>query len=80
MNYEIFVSELVKPLVKKPEAVSVKTISEDEEMISLQILVDEEDLGRVIGRKGRVANALRTIVYACSIRNGKKVEISIDKF
>ncbi len=80
MNYETFVLELIKPLVQKPEEVKVKTLSDDGDVLSIQVLVHEDDLGRVIGRKGRVANAIRTVVYACSARNGKKVEITIDKF
>ena len=56
MNYELFVSELIKPLVLKPEEVSVHTISDTGKNIELQVLVDSEDLGRIIGRKGRIAN------------------------
>ena len=77
MNYELFVSELIKPLVLKPELVTVETISENGKNIELQVLVDAEDLGRVIGRKGRIANSVRTIVHACAARNGDFVEIAI---
>lgn len=79
MNYEIFVSELIKPLVLKPELVSVETISENGKNLELQVLVDAEDLGRVIGRKGRIANSIRTIVHACAARNGDFVEIAINE-
>ena len=79
MNYEIFVSELIKPLVLKPELVSVETISENGKNLELQVLVDTEDLGRVIGRKGRIANSIRTIVHACAARNGDFVEIAINE-
>ena len=79
MNYEIFVSELIKPLVLKPELVSVETISESGKNIELQVLVDSEDLGRVIGRKGRIANSIRTIVHACAARKGDIVEIAINE-
>ena len=79
MNYEIFVSELIKPLVLKPELVSVETISENGKNLELQVLVDAEDLGRVIGRKGRIANSIRTIVHACAARNGDFVEITINE-
>ena len=79
MNYELFVSELIKPLVLKPELVIVETISENGKNIELQVLVDAEDLGRVIGRKGRIANSVRTIVHACAARNGDFVDISINE-
>lgn len=79
MDYELFVSELIKPLVLKPEEVIVSTISENGKNIELQVLVDSDDLGRVIGRKGRIANSIRTIVHACAARNGDYVEITIDE-
>ena len=79
MNYELFVSELIKPLVLKPEEVSVHTISDTGKNIELQVLVDSEDLGRIIGRKGRIANSIRTIVHACAARNGEVVEIAINE-
>ena len=79
MNYELFVSELIKPLVLKPEEVSVHTISNTGKNIELQVLVDAEDFGRVIGRKGRIPNSVRTIVHACAARNGDFVEIAINE-
>ena len=80
LNYEKFLSDLITPLVMHPEEVLVKTFAEDDDVITLQVMVNEEDLGRVIGKKGRVANAIRTIAFACAARNGKKLEISIDSF
>lgn len=79
MDYELFVSELIKPLVLKPEEVIVSTISNNGKDIELQVLVDSEDLGRVIGRKGRIANSIRTIVHACAARQGDFVEIAINE-
>lgn len=79
MDYELFVSELVKPLVLKPEEVSVEIISQNGRNYELQVLVSTEDLGRVIGRKGRIANSIRTIVHACAARNGDYVELSINE-
>lgn len=78
MDYEKFVGDLIKPLVLKPEEVVVKQFG-DEESINIQVLVDSEDLGRVIGKKGRIANAVRTIAYACAARDGKRLEITIDE-
>jgi len=78
MDYEKFVGDLVKPLVLKPEEVVVKQFGADEN-ISVQVLVDPEDLGRVIGKKGRIANAIRTIAYACAARDNVRLEITIDE-
>lgn len=80
MNYEKFVSDLIRPIVMYPEEVRVKIFAEDNQVITLQVMVNEKDLGRVIGKKGRVANAIRTIAFACGAREGKKIEISIDSF
>ena len=79
MNYENFVSELVKPLVLKPEQVSVEIVSESGNNIQIQVLVDADDLGRIIGRKGRIANSIRTIVHACAARNGDYIDILINE-
>lgn len=72
---------LVKSIVKEPEMVSVKQFDDDEEVITIQVLVDESDMGVVIGRSGKVANAIRTIVQATSYANNlKHVKINIDSF
>jgi len=80
INYEEFLGDLIKPLVVHPEEVKVKIFSEEDNVITLQVMVNKDDLGRVIGKKGRVANAIRTIAFACAAKNGKKLEISIDAF
>ena len=66
-------------VVLKPEEVSVEIISQNGRNYELQVLVSAEDLGRVIGRKGRIANSIRTLVHACAARNGDYVELSINE-
>jgi predicted RNA-binding protein YlqC (UPF0109 family) len=80
VNFEKLVYDLVKPLVAHPDDLLVKKFSEDEEAITVQVLVNEEDLGRVIGKGGKIANAIRTIAYAAASRLGKKINIDIDSF
>lgn len=80
MNYEKFLSDLVKPLVLFPEEVVVKILSDIDHVITIQVMVNAEDLGRVIGKKGRVVNAIRTLMYAGASKFGKKIEISVDSF
>lgn len=80
MDYEKFIYNLVTPLVLKPEDVVVKTLSENSEEIAIQVMVNEIDLGRVIGKKGRIANSIRTLAFACAAREGKRIEIAIDQF
>lgn len=72
---------LVKSVVKKPDMVSVKKIGDDEGIITIQVLVEEADMGSVIGKGGMIANAIRTIVQASSYKNNlPKVKIDIDSF
>ncbi|MDD2377582.1 MAG: KH domain-containing protein [Bacilli bacterium] len=72
---------LVKSLVKDPEMVSVKQFDDEDDAIIIQVLVDNSDMGAVIGRGGNIANSIRTIVQASAYINGeKKVKINIDSF
>ena len=73
---------IVKSLVVNKDNVSVKEFESDEENTTLiQVLVDSEDMGRVIGKGGKLANAVRTLVQASSyIKDNKKVRINIDSF
>jgi uncharacterized protein len=64
-------------LVSKPEAVKVEMFEEDDGTVVLELSVDDEDYGRVIGRGGRTANALRTIVKASAVREHKRVLVDI---
>lgn len=74
---------LVKNLVKQPDMVSVKQFSEEESEneITIQVLVSEDDMGVIIGKKGNIANSIRTIVQAASyLDENKRVIINIDSF
>jgi len=53
------------------------TEKEKDGMISLELTVDKEHMGKVIGRKGRIAKAIRTVVKACANRENKKVSVEI---
>ena len=71
---------LVKSLVKNPDMVSVKAFDDDDK-ITVEVLVSNEDMGRLIGKKGMIINAIRTIVQASSYLNhDKRVFINIDSF
>ena len=74
--------EIIKSLVVDQDGVSVKEFPTDEEnVILIQVMVDENDMGRVIGKNGRTANAIRTLVQASSsLTDNKYVKIDIDKF
>ena len=81
MNLVELTDFLVKSVITDPDLVSIKQFEDDEEYITIQILVDESIIGNVIGKKGMIANAIRTIVQASAYANGlKKVKINIDSF
>ena len=81
MNLVELTEFLVKSVVADPDMVSVKQFEDDEEYITIQVLVDSSVIGSVIGKQGIIANAIRTIVQASSYANGlKKVKINIDSF
>lgn len=67
---------LAKALVDKPEAVSV-TVIEGEQSLILQLHVDPEDVGKVIGKQGRIAKAIRTVVKASAVKEGKRAIVEI---
>ena len=64
-------------IVAKPEAVSIEQFEETDGTVVLELSVDDEDYGRVIGRGGRTANALRTLVKASAVREHKRVLVDI---
>jgi hypothetical protein len=68
---------LVRALVSDPEAVRVEEVEEVEGEIVLEVRVADDDLGRVIGREGRVANAIRTIAKAAATVEGGRVMVEI---
>lgn len=71
---------IVKNLVTDPEMVSVKQF-DDEDAITVEVLVSSDDMGKVIGKRGMIANAIRTIVQASSrLNNERYVKINIDSF
>jgi predicted RNA-binding protein YlqC (UPF0109 family) len=68
---------LARSLVADPGAVQVSEVEEIEGEVVLELEVAEDDLGRVIGRGGRVANALRSVMKAAATREEKRVVVDI---
>jgi predicted RNA-binding protein YlqC (UPF0109 family) len=67
---------LARRLVDDPDAVRVETAEEDDAIV-LRLHVAEDDLGKVIGRQGRIARALRTVVRASAARERRRVLLEI---
>lgn len=68
---------LARSLVDNPDAVSVE-VDEDDDEVALILTVDESDMGRVIGRDGRIANAIRALLRVAAARDGRHVELEIE--
>ena len=68
---------LAKGLVEKPDLVRVNEVIEDDGTIVLELSVDEDDYGKVIGRGGRTASALRTVIKAAASNHHRRVLMDI---
>ena len=70
---------IVKGLVENPDAVTVTVDEPDERNITVYHLhVSEDDMGRVIGKQGRIAKAIRTVMRAGAVRANEKISVEID--
>ncbi len=67
---------LARELVEKKDAVSVEALERDRSLV-LELTVDPDDLGRVIGRGGRTAKALRTVLDAAARKDGRRAVLDI---
>ncbi len=67
---------IAKSLVDHPEAVSINEVVGDDS-VTLELRVDESDMGKVIGKQGRIAKAIRTVVKAAASRENKHVVVEI---
>lgn len=68
---------IVKSLVDDPEKVTVTEINENEDSVLLEIRVAENDMGKVIGKQGRIAKAIRTVMKSAANKEHKKVTVDI---
>jgi uncharacterized protein len=76
MKEKELVEQIVKALVDYPEDISLKVV-EGEKSTILELKVRHEDIGKIIGKKGRIAKAIRTIVSAIAVKNGRRVILEI---
>jgi uncharacterized protein len=72
------IETIVKPLVDFPEDVHLNVIEEDGR-VTYQLSVNKTDMGKVIGKQGRVAKAIRTVVYAAGSSQQKKIFLEISE-
>ena len=65
---------VIKNLVEEPNAVSIEEVSNEKETI-LKVKVSEKDMGRVIGKQGRMAKSIRTVMKAVAVKKNEKISI-----
>jgi len=70
-------AELARRLVDEPDAVRVEQVDEEDGSLLLRLHVAEGDVGKVIGRQGRIARALRTVVRAGGVEAGRRLQLEI---
>ncbi len=80
MNLVEFSEMIVKKLVKEPDLVKVQQFDSEDETV-IEIVVAEDDMGRVIGKKGKIANSIKSLIQAKAYNDGNnKVKVNIDSF
>ncbi len=81
MSIVEFTENLVKSIVKEPDMVKVQSFGGEDDATILEIIVADSDKGAVIGKNGRMANSLRTVVQAYAyLHDNKKIKLNIDSF
>ena len=72
-----FLEYLARALVDQPDRVRVEEFEEDDGTLVLELSVDDDDYGQVIGRGGRTAQALRAVVKAAAVKDNRRVLVDI---
>ena len=75
---ENLVSFIAQSLVEHPEDVKVNRVENTPEDITIELRVHQEDMGKVIGKQGRIAKSIRTVVKAAATKEGKHFRYSVD--
>ena len=80
MNLIEFSEMIVKKLVSEPDLVKVQQFDSEDETV-IEIVVAENDMGRVIGKGGKIANSIKSLIQAKAYNDGNnKVKVNIDSF
>ena len=82
MNLVELTETIIKKIVSDPESVSIKEFdAEEENTIQIEVLISNDDMGKVIGKNGKIINSIRTIVQASSsLEDNKKVKLYVDSY
>lgn len=77
-NFEALIQNLIQPLLSFPDDLEIKFLGDENGFNTYEATVREVDLGRVIGKNGHIAQAIRTILYAKAAKEGVKVRLNIE--
>lgn len=72
-----FVSTYTKLLVKNPDAIKVEIIEIDEGFDEITVYAQSEDVGKLIGREGRMINSIKTVISGCKAKGGKSYRVNV---
>ena len=78
INYVELIKNLIMPLVIHEDQVKVTSTTLEDGTINVNVNVANEDVGRVIGKGGKIATSIRTIVYAAAYKEEQKIKVNID--
>jgi predicted RNA-binding protein YlqC (UPF0109 family) len=78
VNLEELIADIVTPLVDHPEEVRIEK-DEKNQVVSLILSVNEQDIGKIIGKEGRTAQAIRTVLAAAGAQSSKKIKLEISE-
>ena len=71
---------IIKKIVSDPESVSIKEFeTEEDNTIQIEVLISNDDMGKVIGKQGRIAKAIRTVAKAAASKDEKKIIVEIQQ-
>ena len=75
---ENLLNALVRELILKPDALKIeKDETAEDGLVVYRVIVDESDMGRIIGRQGRIAKSIRSIARASAVKNNLKIAVEI---
>ncbi|MBQ2672276.1 MAG: KH domain-containing protein [Clostridia bacterium] len=75
---ENLLNALVRELILKPDALKIeKDETAEDGLVVYRVIVDESDMGRIIGRQGRIAKSIRSIARAAAVKNNLKIAVEI---
>lgn len=78
MDLQELLRSIASGLVEKPDEISVRSEETDHGVVTYHLHVAEEDMGRVIGKQGRIAKAIRVVMRAAATREDQKIMVEID--